>query len=190
MPHQPSRALVPTGTGLRAALRSRSRVARSARAILRVSILAAGLALAIFHASLFWDRLVGGDLLDPMVALRWTGAGLLLAALVTLRRYGAPLIHGRKAFCLWLLIALLHASSASVPTPTPATASGVETGLIFVLPSTTVLIGLGLLHATIVRRRLTPAPFVVCRVEPGATAGVSPGWRPSGASRAPPFAFA
>ena len=190
MPHQRSRVPFPAGIGLLAAFRSRSRVARSARTMLRFSVLAAGLVLTIFHVSLFWDRLVGGDLLDPSVALRWAGAGLIVSALVALRRFDVPLHRGRRAFSLWLLVALLHASSGSIPDAATDTTIGLQTGFIFVLPSTAALLGFSLLHSSIVRRRLAPSPFVICRVALGTTARLSSGWRRGGASRAPPLALA
>ncbi len=190
MPQQCSRVPVPAGIGIGAAFRSRSRVARIARTILRFSAFAAGLALTIFHVSLFWDRLVVGDLLDPAVALRWAGAVLILSALVMLRRFGVPLLRGRKAFSLWLLVALLHTTSGSVPDTAADAAIGLQTGFIFVLPSTAALLGFGLLHATIIRRRLAPSPFVLCPVASGTTARLPSGWRRGGASRAPPPALA
>jgi hypothetical protein len=190
MPLQRSREPVPAGIGLRGAFRSRSRVARSARTMLRFSVLAAGLVLTIFHVSLFWDRLVGGDLLDPAVALRWAGAGLIVSALVALRRFDVPLHHGRKAFSLWLLVAMLHASSGSIPNAATDTTIGLQTGFIFVLPSTAALLGFSLLDTSIIRRRLAPSPSVIFRVETGTTPRLSSGWRRGGASRAPPLALA
>ena len=79
--------------------------------------LAAGAALVLLHAWIFWDQLASGRLLEGASALRWTGAMALCAVLDTLRRRGVSLWWGRQAFCVWLLVALLHAWSAS-----PATA--------------------------------------------------------------------
>jgi hypothetical protein len=188
MPSQPARAPVRTGTGLRAALRSRSRVARSARAIARWSGLMAALALAIFHIFLFWDRLVGGDLFDPAIALRWLAAAGLVSALAALRRMGIPLASGRKALVIWLLVVLLHASGRSVPVVAPGdSATEIDASLIFLLPSALTVVGLGLLCATVRRRRLT-AFAAIGRTEPGTACRLSAGWRRGGATRAPPIA--
>src|SRR4029450_9325726 len=98
MRFQPAGTPVRSGTGLRAVLRSRTRVARSARAIARWSGLMAALALAIFHIFLFWDRLIGGDLFDPAIALRWVAAAGLVSALAALRRVGASPAGGTQGF--------------------------------------------------------------------------------------------
>ena len=175
------------GTGLRAALRSRSRVARSARAIVRWSAVTAGLALGLFHLFLFWDRLIGGDLFDPAIALRWLAAAGLAAALVALRRMGFPLTKGRQACVVWLLVVLLHASSQSVPA-VPDEMMGLDAGVVFVLPTTLTLAGLGLLCVTAVRRQLTvfaPIGRVVTLAVPGYS---STGWRRNGTTRGPPLA--
>lgn len=162
-------------------------MARNARAIARWSGLIAALALAIFHISLFWDRLLGGDLFDPAIALRWVAAAGLVAALAALRRMGVPLASGRKAFVIWLLVVLLHASGRAVPVAPGDSPTGVDTTWIFVLPSAVGVVGLGLLCATAARRRLT-AFAVVGRAEPGTPCHLSAGWRRGGATRGPPIA--
>jgi hypothetical protein len=188
MRFEPAGAPVRSGTGLRAALRSRSRVARSARAIARWSGLMAALALAIFHIFLFWDRLVGGDLFDPAIALRWLAAAGLVSALAALRRMGVSLASGRKAFVIWLLVVLLHASGRSVPVVAPGDSlAEIDASAIFILPSALTLVGLGLLGATVAWRRLT-AFAVIGRTELGAVCRLSAGWRRGGATRAPPIA--
>ena len=129
-------------------------MARSARAIARWSAVAAGLALGSFHVSLFWNRLVVGDLFDPAIALRWLAAVALVSALVLLRRRGVPLVRGRNAGIIWLLVVLLHGSGRDVSPASGDAATGVDASLIFVLPSTLTMVGLGLLCATIARRRV------------------------------------
>jgi hypothetical protein len=176
----------PVGAGLLAALRSRSRVARSARAIARWSALIAGVGLGIFHLFLFWDRVVGGELFNPAIALKWLAATGLVAALAVLRRMGVPLTSGRKACVVWLLVVLLHASGRGVPMAKDETASGLDASVIFVLPSTLTLVGLGLLCETIARRRLlafAPAGRVVEPASPRPCGG----WRRGGTTRAPPL---
>ena len=111
------RAVGGPGSGIRQAWHSNRNVARAAWGVCAVTALAAGAALVLLHAWIFWDQLVSGQLLEGASALRWTGAVALCAVLDTLRRRGVSLWWGRQAFCVWLLVALLHAWSAS-----PATA--------------------------------------------------------------------
>jgi len=68
--------------------------------------------LVAFHGWLFAERLVGGELLEPVVALRWLASLVLIAALRALRRAGVPLIRGRRALVFWVLVALLHWSAS------------------------------------------------------------------------------
>src|SRR5262245_3422661 len=188
MSPQPLRRQIASGTGLRAAARSRSRVARSARAIARWSAVMAGAALVIFRVYLFWNRLVVGELFDPAVSLRWLAAVGLLSALVVLRRMGVPLVLGRKAFVIWLLVVLLHASGRAAQLPATDVPAGVETSLIFVLPSTLTILGLGVLCATIASRRFQALTIVGYSVQPRAACRLSDGWRRGGTTRAPPVA--
>jgi hypothetical protein len=71
-----------------------------------------GLALVVFHAALFWNHVGEGRLLDPAVAARWGMGALLLLAMVVLRRAGVPLLWGRRALVVWVLVALLHWTAA------------------------------------------------------------------------------
>jgi hypothetical protein len=174
------------GTGLRAALRSRSRVARGARAIVRWSALTASLALVLFHLYLFWDRLIGGDLFDPAVALRWLAAAGLVSALVILRRMGVPLTSGRKACVVWLLAVLLHAAGRSGPV-LPQETNGFEATVAFVLPSTLAVVGLGVLCATMARHRLATFATAGYIVDAPTWCRLTDGWRRGGTTRAPPL---
>lgn len=70
-------------------------------------------ALLWFHAHLLWDRITNLTLFEPLVALRWGTAVLLIAALVRLQHIGVPLFRGRRALILWLVILLLHAGSVA-----------------------------------------------------------------------------
>ena len=111
------RAVGGPSSGIRQAWRSNRNVARAAWGVCAATALAAGAALVLLHAWIFWDQLASGRLLEGASALRWTSAVTLCAVLDTLRRRGVSLWWGRQAFCVWLLVALLHAWSAS-----PATA--------------------------------------------------------------------
>lgn len=66
-------------------------------------------ALAAFHGRLLWQRLVDGSLLQPIVIARWTMSALLVVALLQLWSKGLPILHGRRAGVLWLVVVLLHA---------------------------------------------------------------------------------
>jgi hypothetical protein len=88
--------------------RSRNRLARGARLALSASVAVSALALVVFHLVLFWDQIGDGRLLDPAVAVRWGMSALLLVALTGLRRAGVPVLWGRRALVVWVLVALLH----------------------------------------------------------------------------------
>ena len=93
--------------------RSRNRLARGARLALSASVAVSALALVIFHLVLFWDQIISGRLLDPAVAVRWGMSALLLVVFTAFRRAGVPLLWGRRALVVWVLVALLHC--AAVP---------------------------------------------------------------------------
>ena len=74
---------------------------------------AVAVALLAFHGWLLWQRLSGGSLLEPGVALRWAAALPLAGGLWLLRRHGSSLFRGRRAAVLWLLVVFLHFSAAA-----------------------------------------------------------------------------
>jgi hypothetical protein len=123
--------------------------------------IAAGAALALMHVWIFWGQLTSGRLLMGTSALRWTGALVLCAALDALRRRGVSLWWGRQAFSVWLLVALLHAWSAS---PSASTLDGTAGGPMqdaaatFLLPVTGVALAslAGLLIIASLRTRRSP----------------------------------
>jgi hypothetical protein len=126
--------------------------------------IAAGAALALMHVWIFWDQLSSGRLLAGAAALRWTGALILCAALDALRRRGVSLWWGRQAFSVWLLVALLHAWSASPRTSTLDQAPGdpvQDAAATFLLPVTGLaLLSLaGLLIVVGLRRRSPVSPL-------------------------------
>ena len=116
-------------------------MARAAWRVCAATAIAAGAALTLMHVWIFWDQLTSGRLLAGASALRWTGALMLCAALNTLRRRGVSLWWGRQAFSVWLLVALLHAWSASPPTSILDLAAGdpmQDAAATFLLPVTGV----------------------------------------------------
>lgn len=174
---------------LGAFFRTESGIARSAWRALNVVGAVGVTSLVGFHASLFWDRLTDGQLLDPAVALRWTAALLLTAVLVVLRRRGVPLASGRRSLVVWLLVALLHWSAGAAATGSADPTGSASADVTYVLPTTaaTALVGLGLLLATLATRRARPALTCLCTAEPCEAGRASSGWRPIGAARAPPL---
>jgi hypothetical protein len=96
-----------------------------------MSVAVSALGLVVFHGALFWNQIGEGRLLDPAVAARWSMAALLLMAMAALRRAGVPLLWGRRALVVWVLIALLHWTAApAADGGTPA--HGGAIGLLFV----------------------------------------------------------
>lgn len=66
------------------------------------------LGLVVLHGWLLWRRIALQQIFEPEVALRWLAGFALLGGLGWLRRQGVPLLHGRRALVLWLLVAVLH----------------------------------------------------------------------------------
>ncbi len=79
----------------------------------RLAVLATFLGLGVFHAWLFWERVATASLLEPVVALRWLGAFLVLATSAALHRRGLLLGNGRALIVLALVAALLHVAPAA-----------------------------------------------------------------------------
>lgn len=151
--------------------------------------------LVYFHALLFWQRLSDLTLFEPGVALHWLGSLALLFGSYMLRRRGVPLLWGRRAAVLWLLVLLLH---VSLPAPVhlePATLfepDSAASGLL-VLPAAA---GLALLAVRLLRalrrafRRAAAGPAARHRVRPGPPrlARVSSGFASARFARPPPLA--
>jgi hypothetical protein len=68
--------------------------------------------LAGFHGWLLWTHASLGKLLEPEVAARWGLAVAVAAAFCWLSRLGLPLLKGRRALVLWLLVILIHGHAA------------------------------------------------------------------------------
>ena len=122
--------------------------------MLRKLVGASAALLVLFHAWLFGAQLLDGRLADAGLVARWAAAGLLLAALVRLRRQGVSLVWGRRATAVWLLAALLHGPATldrltSLQLPVPdAVAALVELG--------SLLIATGLVAGALRRRFAAP----------------------------------
>jgi hypothetical protein len=112
--------------------RSRSRLARGARLAFSASVAVSVLALVVFHAALFWSQIGSGRLLDPAVAVRWGIGALLMAALVALGRAGVPVLWGRRALVVWVLVALLHVTAAPATDVAGLTRTATQTTQILV----------------------------------------------------------
>ena len=107
---------------------ARRGVARGAWLIARAVAVIAATALAVFHARLLWDRLAAGEMLEPAVVLRWSGALALLVGLGLLRGAGVSLVRDRRSVAVWLLVALLHWNAGPLP------AGNSTTGLVMASP--------------------------------------------------------
>jgi hypothetical protein len=94
---------------------------------------AAGIALIAFHAWLLVWRLAEGQIAEPVVALRWILAGVLVTALGALRRAGIPILLSRRGTVVWILVALLHAHTGGGPVVQSADARSTA-ALLVVLP--------------------------------------------------------
>ena len=101
-----------------------------------------------------------GSLADPVVTFRWAIGGVLACLLVVFHRMGAPLLQGRRALVVWVLVALLHVSAArtltvSLINVTPEDAAAV----LVVLPAAApVLLGAMLLVVMALVSATTSAP--------------------------------
>ena len=69
--------------------------------------------LAAFHAWLLGHHFVTGEAFEPATAVRWVLAALVLAGFRALSRRGLPLLVGRRAVGLWLVVVVIHASAAT-----------------------------------------------------------------------------
>jgi hypothetical protein len=124
--------------------------------------LAAFGALLAFHVVLLWSHVGSGRLFEPAVALRWTIGLVLLALLVALRRVGVPVLWGRRALVVWVLVALLHVNTTPAASDSFTTTNPAATALsLVVLPPAAGLVfaaGLLLLAAMLARAWRLAAP--------------------------------
>jgi hypothetical protein len=187
---RPFSAAMPATGRLASIVDARRGVARGAWLIARAVAIIAATSLAAFHVRLLWDRLAAGQMLEPAVVLRWSGALALLGGLGLLRGAGVSLARDRRSLAVWLLVALLHWNAGPLPagnSTTPVDSSAI----LLVLPSTAAaLIGIGVALASLATPRGTPPLLAcLCTVGPRAAGRLADGWRCGGLSRAPPHAI-
>ncbi len=110
------------------------RARSAASALVRLSIWA----LIVFHALLFARRIGDATISDPVIALRWLGAAVLVAAGHLHTRRGGSLVADRGALAFWLAAFLLHAlalvpgAAPLVDTTTPVWAAALALALVAV----------------------------------------------------------
>jgi hypothetical protein len=95
--------------------RSRHQARRTASVRDRVMYAASRLpvaVLAVFHVWLLWTHATTGKLFEADVAGRWGVAVLVAASFWWLSRLGVPLVRGRRALVLWMLVLLIHGHAA------------------------------------------------------------------------------
>jgi len=108
----------------------------------RVLVSASVAALVVFHAWLLLGHLADGRLFEPLVAARWVAGGVLMALLQWLRRLNTPVVWGRRAAIVWLLVFFLH-WSAQAPSHGAASdrAYPAPAGVVLVVAPSVVTIG-------------------------------------------------
>ena len=133
----------------------RSRLIGGRRLLAGIGGFALTAALAVFHGHLLWQRLTDGSLLQPIVVARWAVSVLLVVALLQLWSKGLPVLRGRRAGVLWLVVVLLHAFTpgGSLPAVDP-----VAEGMLPAALAMLALLAFGLAaaarHGSISTRRL------------------------------------
>jgi len=175
--------------------RSRNGLARGARLALSASIAVSALALVVFHVLLFRDQIGDGRLFDPAVAVRWGISALLLLAIAGLRRAGVPVLWGRRALVVWVLVAVLHWAALPAGDVDSITQGGVQTTLVLVdLPvggAAALLLAASVILLSLLGARGLPKAARPMRVRTVAPAGAHAAILSLHlASRAPPPAFA
>jgi hypothetical protein len=115
-------------------------IRRTATRVLHASIVL----LIAFHGVIFWKQLASGALADPARAFGWAVGVALFAAMIALRRAGVPLLWGRRALVVWLMVTLLHvgAFKAGQPALTALDAAADVALTLFTVPSPVVTIAL------------------------------------------------
>ncbi len=137
-------------------------------------------ALVAFHGGLLWRRLVDGSLLQPIVVARWAASVVLILALLQLWSKGLPVLRGRRAGVLWLVVVLLHAFTpgGSLPAVEP-----VAEGLLPAALALLAFVALGL-GAPTDRDPIAPRPPAFRRPRRPCRSGT--GWYRALFSRPPP----
>jgi len=145
-----------------------------AETLVRTSVQALGrLAFALlvaFHVWLLWTHLVVGKAFEPETAVRWLVAVGVLAGFRALSRHGLPLLFGRRAVALWLLVILIHCHAvwtgdvvtSDLGVPETLHALSQITGSISVLGTLVVaLVAAHAAAAVLDVRRVVPTPALV-----------------------------
>jgi hypothetical protein len=133
------------------------------RRIVSLALRTSVVLLLAFHGLIFWKQLASGALADPARAFGWAIGVALFAAMIALRRAGVPLLWGRRALVVWLMVTLLHvgAFKAGQPATTALDAAADVALTLFTVPSSAVFVALlaGLLAAlaSLRSRRASPA---------------------------------
>jgi hypothetical protein len=128
--------------------------------------------LVVFHAWLLWTHLAAGQAFEPGEAIRWLVAVGVLVGFRALSRLGLPLLSGRRAVVLWLLVILIHCHAvwtgdvitADLGVPETLHALSQLTGSISVLGTLLVaLVTARAAHAAaaVDRRRTMPTPALI-----------------------------
>ena len=91
--------------------------ARGRRRLIGLGGFALTAVIAVFHGGLLWQRLSDGSLFEPVIVARWAVSAVLCFALLKLWNQGLPVLRGRRAGVLWLIVALLHVFTPGTPLP-------------------------------------------------------------------------
>jgi hypothetical protein len=141
--------------------------------------------LVLLHVSILWARVTQGQLGEPLVAVRWGAAFVLLFALAALRRRGVPLLWGRRALVFWLLVLVLH---AGMGVPQDARHPIAPEQLLFVVPAAVApaCLLLVVLATPLAAAALTGPAFALAHGAAIAVPARRRGFRLALASRPPP----
>ena len=125
--------------------------------------------LVVFHVWLLWTHVVAGKAFEPGTTLRWLVAVGVLVGFRALSRRGLPLLFGRRAIVLWLLVILIHCHTgwtgdsvtADLALPETIHALSQLTGSVSVLGTLIVMLLAGEAAACFSLRRAVPGPAIV-----------------------------
>lgn len=164
---------------MRCEMRGSSRRSGGRRRLYGVAGFVLTAVLAVFHGQLLWHRLSEGSLLQPIVVARWAVSALLVLALLQLWSRGLPLLRGRRAGVLWLIVVLLHAMGPGGSVPAVQATEGM-------LPAMLAMLALLAFGLVAVGRPEPRAPRQVADRRRSRTRSPGTGWYPILFSRPPP----
>lgn len=154
--------------------RAQTRASSRKSSAVRWALGAGVAALGLFHLRLLWSRLTDATMFEPVVAVKWFAAALLLASLWWMRARGHKLFGGRRAAILWLIAVLLHVQLPA-PLASPLADGAESAGWLLALP-VGVSLGVGLAHglarllsgafAAAAPPRATRGPRLLSRLRP------------------------